>query len=281
MIETQRCDSELGTWVQHGWHPPPGDVLAGFVERIWDFDGILRLGREQTFPDGKLALVVQLDECHRAAGSTESFPPVCLDGLQTRTTTIEAPRGRCRVLGIVLGPLGASALLGSSLRELTDRSTDLHAIVGRDSEELAQTLDAARDGAERVRRARAWTRARLVRALAPEPLIARVFELIERGAGNVAISRLDEYTGRSRSRLAAGFADAIGLAPKRYARIVRFRRALELVNRGAGSLGDVAIRSGYYDQAHMNAEFREHAGLTPREYLTARRYPGSSHIVAP
>jgi AraC-like DNA-binding protein len=283
MISKQRCDSALGTWTHCAWEPLPSDALAGLVERIWDFEGILAFPREQAFPDGTLALVVQLDEPHRPVATlpTDPFPPICFDGLQTRTTTIEGPRTRCRVIGIVLRPLGAFALLGTSLRDLTDRSTDLHALLGSAARELAARLHDARDGSERVLRARVWTEARVVRATRADPLVVRVLEHIERGAGNLAITQLDDLAGRSRSRLCAAFADAIGLGPKRYARIVRFRHALELVTAGARSLGDVALRSGYYDQAHMNAEFHEHAGLTPRSYQLARRYPESTHLVAP
>jgi hypothetical protein len=38
-------------------------------------------------------------------------------------------------------------------------------------------------------------------------------------------------------------------------------------------LARVALDAGYYDQPHMNAEFREMAGLTPRQFRAGRRYP--------
>ncbi len=283
MIVTRRVEAALGTWMHHSWAPAPDDALVRFVERIWDFDGILECPRERAFPDGRLALVVQLDDPHRPAASEPAapFPPLCVDGLQTHATTIEGPRTRCRVLGIVLQPLGASALLATSLRDLTDCSIDLGAIAGRAAGELAARLGEARDGRERVRAARAWARARLGAAPEPEPLVVRVLEHIERGAGDLAITRIEELAGRSRSRLCAAFADAVGLPPKRYARIVRFRRALELLSAGAAPLGDIALRCGYYDQPHMNAEFAAHAGLTPRDYATAQRYPESTHLIVP
>jgi AraC-like DNA-binding protein len=43
-------------------------------------------------------------------------------------------------------------------------------------------------------------------------------------------------------------------------------------------LSDVALVAGFYDQAHMNAEFREHAGLTPGRYLASQRFPHSDHL---
>jgi transcriptional regulator GlxA family with amidase domain len=79
----------------------------------------------------------------------------------------------------------------------------------------------------------------------------------------------------SKSRLVSRFRDQVGVTPKVYSRLIRFRRACAMLDAGGASLADVAVAAGYYDQPHMNAEFRELAGLTPREFL-AVRYPGGS-----
>lgn len=282
IVETLHCDSVLGSWTSSHWAPERDDALFGAVDRIWDFDGALAYRREQLFPSGTFELAIQLDEPHRpvGAGVSEPFPAICLDGLQTATATIEGPRGRCRVLGVTLRPLGAFALLGTSLAELTDRSVDLRAIIGRPAAELAERLDDRRQSAARVRTAVGWLRARLARARGIDPVVAAVFERIQCDGGRIAIAQLDELGGRSRSRLAQRFREQIGLAPKRYARVVRFHRALELLGASDGddSLSAIALAAGYYDQAHLNAEFREHAGLTPRRYLEAFRFPNSNHL---
>ncbi len=285
IIETSQCDSLLGSWTQTHWIPASDDPLAGAVERIWDFEGSLTHRREQLFPNGLLELVIQLDEPHRSVDrdAREPFPAICLDGLHTVTSTIEGPRGRFRVLGIRLRPLGAFALIGVSLAELTDRSVDLCAVLGRPASDLGQRLEQQRQGAARVRTAVHWLRARLARARGVDPLVAAVLGRIERDGGRVSIAQLDEVGGRSRSRLAQRFREQVGLAPKRYARVVRFRRALELLGTGVsgasvGSLSTIALAAGYYDQAHMNAEFREHAGLPPRRYRESLHFLGSNHL---
>jgi hypothetical protein len=56
-----------------------------------------------------------------------------------------------------------------------------------------------------------------------------------------------------------------GLAPKAYARIVRFQRAVGLLGgvRDGHTLADVAIECGYCDQSHLTRDFVALAGCTP------------------
>lgn len=64
------------------------------------------------------------------------------------------------------------------------------------------------------------------------------------------------------------FRDAVGMSPKAYARLTRFHRALRAASeRGGASWASIAALAGYYDQAHLIAEFREIAGATPRALL--------------
>lgn len=50
---------------------------------------------------------------------------------------------------------------------------------------------------------------------------------------------------------------------------------LDQLGTGEAKLADVALDAGYCDQAHMNAEFRDFAGISPTEFPAAR-YPDGS-----
>jgi AraC-like DNA-binding protein len=56
----------------------------------------------------------------------------------------------------------------------------------------------------------------------------------------------------------------VGVTPKEYLRIVRFQRALAAIKARSDTLGRLAHRHGYYDQAHMIADFRALAGCVYR-----------------
>jgi AraC-like DNA-binding protein len=280
-LETQRVDSELGCWTHTEWVPDAGDSLAGVVDRIWDFDGTLDRARERTFPNGMIELIVQLDEPHRpvrndVAGS--HFPAVCLSGLMTTAEVVEAPARRCRVLGVRLQPIGAFALLAEPLHPMSGITVDLRDVLGRAATELGERCFAAPSGATRVRIAARWAAERIARASHVDPAIASAVRRIAHTGGRAAIAEIETSSGRSHARFASSFREHVGVSPKRFARIVRFRRALTMVHAGA-PLGEIAATTGYYDQPHMNAEFRAHTGLTPGEFLRAVRYPRSVSLV--
>ena len=98
---------------------------------------------------------------------------------------------------------------------------------------------------------------------------------------------LCDELGCSRTHMLRRFNEQIGVSPKTYARVLRFQRAVHLLGhrdgaswldereRGAGhdgSWGELALDCGYFDQAHMNRDFRQFAGVSPTE-LTASLLP--------
>lgn len=72
------------------------------------------------------------------------------------------------------------------------------------------------------------------------------------------------------------FADGIGMTPKRYARIVRFKHGYHTLLSGAAEPGASrpplqphSYLDGFYDQSHFNKEFRAFIGAPPTARLRA------------
>lgn len=78
--------------------------------------------------------------------------------------------------------------------------------------------------------------------------------------------------GVSARHLRRVFRQALGMGPKAFARLARFHRALRDARRdGRMGWADIAASAGYYDQAHLIAEFRAIAGVTPRALVDELR----------
>jgi AraC-like DNA-binding protein len=68
------------------------------------------------------------------------------------------------------------------------------------------------------------------------------------------------------------FRDTVGVGPKTFARLERFRRALDAARaQEAPRWAVIALDAGYYDQAHLIADFRAIAGVTPQALLGEMR----------
>jgi AraC-like DNA-binding protein len=275
-IHLEHHDSALGRWLFARWRPPQ---LAGVVDSMWYFEGTLTHRRERIFPDGRIELIVHLGPVHSQVNGecVEPYTTCCISGLLLCSNLIEAPPGLSRVLGISLHPAGAFAVLGRPLHEMTGITVDLTDMVGAASRELAEHCVCAETPQQLLRAAASWITERTAGRTA-DPAVAWMAQQIEQRAGDVAIAELRQQVGWSKTRITERFKEQIGVTPKFLARIIRFRRVLEQVHHTQGSLTEIALRGGYFDQAHFNAEFRELSGFTPGAFLAARRYPGSVSV---
>jgi transcriptional regulator GlxA family with amidase domain len=213
------------------------------------------------------------------------FPALCVNGIRTASSVVEAPGGYCRVLGIRLTALGACVVLGQPMSELVDVTVDLQACLGVLGRELGERCEAAMAGRlSRASAARAsvdaaveWTAARAGRERALDPVVAWSAARIGEAYGSISLEGLRGDMGLSRLQLAQRFRRALGVTPKLYARILRFHRALELLT-SENMLSSVAHDLGYFDQSHMYRDFREFADMTPAAFAAAQRYPQSTHL---
>lgn len=171
--------------------------------------------------------------------------------------------------------LGARRFLGIPLDGVTNRAISLDDIFGRDGQRLTSALHDAPSWDDRfdlLDRAIAG-RLETARPLLPEMLWT--WERIVRAEGQISIGALSADLGWSRRRLVERFKEDVGLAPKVFARVLRFHHAVEsLKARDSRRLSDLALDCGYYDQAHFDRDFRVFSGVTPTELVRTLRPDG-------
>lgn len=65
--------------------------------------------------------------------------------------------------------------------------------------------------------------------------------------------------------------NAVGVNFKFFSRLVRLEYVRKLMARGPASLTGVALKAGYFDQAHFIHDFKKAFGLSPRLYLERQK----------
>ena len=275
-LTTLHTDSPRGRWTYREWRPT---ALAGLVELLWESEGTTTEPTDRHFPHGMIELLLNLggERFDLVTPCASTFATTWLVGQQLGPTVTIQPTHH-HVLGIRLRPAGAFALVKTPLRVLTNLVITLEDVLGAAGCTLVDRCREATSVTARFDLVARWLAERFVSARQIDPEIAWAAGKIDAAAGQIPIAPLRVETGLSKSRLATAFRDQIGVTPKVYARLVRFRRALSLVEEGRRPLAEVACDAGYYDQPHFNAEFRALTGLSPQALQTAL-YPSGVPLV--
>jgi transcriptional regulator GlxA family with amidase domain len=176
--------------------------------------------------------------------------------------------GAYRSFSVQLRSAGTRALLGLPGGGLIDCALPLDALLhGRATRTLRAWQDAvvhAPGFAARVQLADEFLLRRARGAGRVDRIVADAVACIERTAGLLRARDLAAAVGLSERTLRRRFAGETGLAPKRYARIVRFRRAAAFLRAsGPAAWPTAAARYGYVDQAHLIHDFGDLGGTTP------------------
>jgi AraC-like DNA-binding protein len=187
--------------------------------------------------------------------------------------------GSQRGVQVDLTPLGAYLLLGLPMREVSNRTVALEDVLGPEAAMLPERLHDANGWQARFAILDELLARRLSRGCPASPDVAWAWQRLVEMDGRLRIGGLAEELRCSRRHLAARFDEQVGLPPKTLARILRFRRASRLLRAGPYRLAEIAFDCGYYDQAHLNRDFRELAGIAPTE-LESMLLPDAGGIAA-
>lgn len=195
----------------------------------------------------------------------------CVVSTPTRAWDFTYPTSS-RSVGVHFKPWGLAPFLPVAAAELRDRPTTIARVWGQPATaELRDRLAAAADPDELL----TLLEDALLRQLRETPgleLVRAVSTAIAATGGTVPIGDLIEARGVSSTYLARSFKEIIGITPKRLARAHRFSTTVLAIDPAEPiDWADLAVRAGYFDQAHFGHEFREFTGFTPTRYVEVRK----------
>lgn len=264
-------------------HRPTAPLNAAVDCIWWNHRSDDSRASEHMLPSGKVDLIFSLHDA-----PITWAPPDRHDELRSWTRGIvhgpqstyyvtgSKPKGR--VIGVSFQAGMAGAILGVPLDELQDQHVCIEDLWGsrarglRERLAMAPTPKAAIDILERD------LIARMQRPLLLHPAVAQALRPGLLGAV-VRVGEIQKQSGYSPRHFIELFRSNVGLAPKQFYRIRRFSTALASIARGKMPLAQVAISSGYADQAHLSREFRELAGVSPSAYNPPGERSEHHHVV--
>jgi AraC-like DNA-binding protein len=246
------------------------------VDRLWCVSDATADGYETILPSGRAQIICSLsgtplrehdpDDPHQGSGSLHVF-----QGPSTLPRRISR-KPQISLCGVSFQPGGAGALFGP-IHDTTDRVIDLSRFWADAAARLGDRLrnleahDAVLDLLEDEIERRLGDTSAMV-------LLSRGIERLRRG---MAIKDACEDLGLSPYVFRKLFLKNVGVTPKLYLRIERFRTTINRLTPSA-SLSDLAFDAQFSDQSHMTREIERFASMTPGR-LRASVRPYAGHVL--
>lgn len=263
---------------------PPHPALAAYLECVWAARAPGSAHTHRVLPDNCVDILWQ-----------DGGQPGYAVGMMSAAILVASERP-VLTLAVRFKPGMAGLFLATPLQALTDQRADIDLLWGSsDADRLADALWTS-NAPERARlalierellrrlraRAKSGDRASApgasasVRALDATgmPLVRQALAALDRSGGALRVEELAAQLRVSRQHLAAQFRQHVGLSPKLYARICRFRRAtatLRTDTTGSLDWAQLAVDCGYFDQSHLIHDFQEFSNSTPEQFHFSNR----------
>lgn len=241
--------------------PPP---LSECIDIIWLSEGYApRHSQERLMPSGLMNLVVTWD----AHGATWSG----VSGVQTTSMLLDTSE-TLNVFGVSFKAGGGFPFLPMPAGELHNLQVPLDAVwSSTEARALSQQLAEACAPARKFHIIERALLAVVHDRLMPHPAVRYAVAALDDVLHPRSITSIVDRIGMSQRRFIELFRNEVGVTPKAYARVRRFQHVLRSVEHATQvDWADVALSSGYFDQAHFVHDFREFAGVTPSTYLRFR-----------
>jgi AraC-like DNA-binding protein len=259
----------------------PALPLSRYVENIWRVtnSGALQ-PRQRVYPDGAMVLVIHLKKptmCFYVDDAPQSIRVPLLAGPYSRSFHID-PSESTAVIGVLFRPGAARAFFPIAAHELHNTDIALSELNPAEADRLLNDVCAATGEHAQIQVVERYLNGKLANAAPLHSAVSFAVEQLSRDDG-VRVRQIQLATGLSHTRFIQLFREHVGMTPKLFGRVRRFRALLDHIDKGTPvNWVEVATDCGYFDQAHLIRDFRAFAGITPLEY--SRTLPDSDRTVS-
>ncbi len=230
--------------------------------------------RERLLPTGTMNLMVSID----AGGHASAI----VSGARSSCFLLDTSKP-FSVIAASFKAGGGFAFFGRPAGELQNLSVPLDALVGPEAGHLCERLLDARTTLARFRALEQFLFEHLKGHPGRSAGVCYALRAFHKSSRTPRIASVVDEIGWSATRFIATFRHEVGLAPKVYCRVARFRNVVaRLHDIDEIDWSDVSLACGYFDQSHFVHDFKEFAGVTPSDSTQGarEREPRSRPIIS-
>lgn len=173
------------------------------------------------------------------------------------------------LFGIKLKPSVLLTTLKIPASEITEQQIDLQTLFGYSGEKLTEFILSAQTFEEKANAFSAFLKEKLNDLNPKFKPLEKFIETINYSNNFSDISKQIENNFLSQRQFERNFKSLTGFSFKKYLKLKRFENFFEAVqsNQLNSNLTQSAYQFGYYDQAHLNRDFKEFTGLCPKKFV--------------
>lgn len=232
----------------------PQPRLRPFVESIWHTPAVAS-SRFEIIPDGCVDVCFVL---------SRPAPRTLLFGTTTRTSEYVMEVG-IEYFGVRFRVGKASLFICNRISELTDKHVDIPDFLGLSADRI---MSAGGPAASRILMENALFLALCAANRKDLRPIQHAINLIDSRYGDIKVRDIATSCNLSERQLERLFLEQVGITPKLYARIRRFRSVLNVFADPASDekprLAELAAEYGYTDQSHLIRDFARFSHPLPQ-----------------
>ncbi len=202
-------------------------------------------------------------------GKEVDFPEAFLGGMHVEPVLFRM-RGSSGIFGISCKPEALLTLFNQPIGELVDKCAELDTVLGKKTGDLVERIQATPSNEARVRIATEFFRHRVALHTRPDRFyFSEAMHYIRLATGQHSVDDLCGKVFVGKRQLQRTFQENLGISPKTYGRIVRFKGAYDYVQTNPrATWTEISHHFGYSDQSHFIRDFREFTGENPTSFLS-------------
>lgn len=247
----------------------PCDILKPYVRAIV-ISGMAAESTYKVLPGTGLVMGFQYKGrlSHIVNETPVQLSPSGLTGLHDKYRVFKNAANTETIL-VYFSEAGAAPFFKQPLHELFGESVSLDNFLLRSAllifeEQLAE----AKTDRDKIKTVEKFLVSRMAEAV-PDKLVLTALALIHKSKGNIRIRDLMAQLHTSQSPLEKRFRRLVGVSPKKFASIVRFKHIIRNYD-PVNSLTELGYEAGFYDQAHFIKEFKNFTGESPEAFFSGK-----------
>ncbi|GAA0749818.1 AraC family transcriptional regulator [Gaetbulibacter jejuensis] len=242
---------------------PPPNELKDIVSYFWVCTLDLSKQANQTY----WVVANSLTEITFAFQDNKKHSELLFTAVQGQTNEPNhfSVKGYYHLFGVSLNSFALPLLFNLPASELNKEFISLNTLLGKEGDMLTEKIALASNTRERINILSNYFIKLLKNKRNDDKIITEAIKLIKKCGGNKKINELSSQFCLSEKQFKRRFKEFSGFTPKLYNRIVRFESVIKS-NTNWSTLTEAAHLNGYFDQAHLNHDFKTFTGFSPKDF---------------